>query len=264
MMPTATVFLFILLISVSETDSYSVSRYLLNYPTPADVSSFFTSVSSTLRDSLHNSPLSPINPVNLLHLASVIGLDGSALQPPKGPGGGGGVGGGGGIFNPGDYLNGGNGGQEGLLEKGLLALPLLSRNNTESDVTADSIVLINAEKKYASRKSGRNGHGGRGGLMGGKIVESKVESAIKRWWERNTAGSKGLLVYLFPAVCSQLAVLRTAVPFFLDRLSQYLQPIYIGLSFLLTQKSGAGIIQATLWTSVLIGEKSAGVGNIAA
>ena len=162
-------------------------------------------------------------PKHLFDLSIFSGFDGNHLQNPMRGGGGPTQG----------FLT--KGGDEGW-RKGLLALPFLKKNDTASAVSYVSTI----EESYNSRKR--------------KAAATEVDSFIKRWWARNTAGSKGLLIYLFPALCAQLSILRTAVPFFLDRLSQYLQPIYIGLSFLLLQKRGNSMIQAVLWTSVLVGE----------
>jgi hypothetical protein len=197
--------------------SFSLSRLLYDFPIRPEISSFFSTFSSTLRDS----------PGNLVDSGCLNGLDGSRLQPPFNGGGG----------SHSGFLS--NLGDEGW-KKGLLAVPLLHKNDTRSPFSI----------KYLSNGGGNN-------RMIAKSVTDVVEdSLIKKWWQRNTKDSKGLLIYLFPAVCAQLSILRTAVPFFLDRLSQYLQPIYMGLSFLLLQNRGASIIQATLWTSVLIGEFS--------
>jgi hypothetical protein len=197
--------------------SFSLSRLLYDFPIRPEISSFFSTFSSTLRDS----------PRKLVDIGCLNGLDGSRLQPPFNGGGG----------SHSGFLS--NLGDEGW-KKGLLAIPLLHKNDTRSPFSI----------KYLNNGEGNN-------RMRAKSVSDVVEdSLIKKWWQRNTKDSKGLLIYLFPAVCAQLSILRTAVPFFLDRLSQYLQPIYMGLSFLLLQNRGASIIQATLWTSVLIGEFS--------
>lgn len=206
----------LLLLCVSQdVISFSLSRLLYDFPIRPEISSFFSTFSSTLRDS----------PRKLIDIGSLNGLDGSRLQPPFNGGGG----------SHSAYLS--TLGDEGW-KKGLLAIPLLHKNDTESPFTIK--YLSNSDGNYRIR-----------GKSSTDVVE---DSLIKKWWQRNTKDSKGLLIYLFPAVCAQLSILRTAVPFFLDRLSQYLQPIYMGLSFLLLQNRGASIIQATLWTSVLIGK----------
>ena len=213
---TSNIFWILLLYAITEESiSFSISRLCFNFPKNQDVASFIQSVSSTIRDS----------PKNLLDLASLTGADGSQLQPP--------IGGGGGDYFSGEFLNGAN--RE--WEKGLFAMPFIKKNDTTSSEFITYLSAIEANRYGASRGATDRG----------------VDAAVKKWWARNTLGSKGLLIYLFPALYSQIAVLRTAVPFFLDRLSQYLQPIYMGLSFLLLQKRGASIIQATLWSSVLIG-----------
>jgi hypothetical protein len=58
---------------------------------------------------------------------------------------------------------------------------------------------------------------------------------------------------MFPAFLAQLMVLQTAVPFVLDRLTQYLQPIFILTSLLLLQPKGPVVLQALLWSSVALG-----------
>lgn len=164
------------------------------------------------------------SPKLLIDLTAFSGLDGYKLQPPPGGDGGSYLG-----FQP-------SPGDEGW-RKGLLVMPLLGKNDTGST----SSVRYLSSGDATSRSKGSRG------------TVKKEASVLMKWWQRNTADSKGLLIYLLPAVCAQFTILRTAVPFFLDRLSQYLQPIYMGLSFLLLQKRGASIVQATLWTSVLIG-----------
>ena len=164
------------------------------------------------------------SPKLLIDLTALNGLDGCKLQPPSGGDGGSHLGF---LPLPGD---------EGW-RKGLLVMPLLGKNDTGST----SSIRYLSSGDAANRSKGSRG------------VVKKDASGLMKWWQRNTADSKGLLIYLLPAVCAQFTILRTAVPFFLDRLSQYLQPIYMGLSFLLLQKRGASIVQATLWTSVLIG-----------
>jgi hypothetical protein len=209
--------LLLLLCFSQDVTSFTLSRLLYDFPIRPEISSFFSTFSSTLRDS----------PRKLVDIGCLNGLDGSRLQPPFNGGGG----------SHSGFLS--NLGDEGW-KKGLLAIPLLHKNDTRSPFSI----------KYLSNGEGNN-------RMRAKSVSDVVEdSLIKKWWQRNTKDSKGLLIYLFPAVCAQLSILRTAVPFFLDRLSQYLQPIYMGLSFLLLQNRGASIIQATLWTSVLIGKFS--------
>jgi hypothetical protein len=215
------IFLLLLLsVRLQENDSFSWSRILLSFPKNQDVSSFFSSVSSAIRDS----------PKNIIDFTSLNGLDGSLFQQ-------GGGGGGGGIRSM-DVLRGGKDGWK----KALLLLPSL-KNDTTSSLTDyfDNVECNSFGRGYQSMEKDKKKRKDRLNLL-------------RAWWERNTSGSKGLLIYLFPAICSQIAILSTAVPFFLDRLSQYLQPIYIGLSFLMLQKRGPGIIQATLWTSVLIGK----------
>ena len=168
------------------------------------------------------------SPKRLIDWTAFNGLDGCKLQPPSGGDGGSHLGL---LPFPGDER----------WRKGLLVMPLLVKNDTGS--TSSIRYLSSSDATNRSK--------------GGRGVVKKDASRLMKWWQRNTADSKGLLIYLLPAVCAQFTILRTAVPFFLDRLSQYLQPIYMGLSFLLLQKRGASIVQATLWTSVLIGASAA-------
>ena len=48
-------------------------------------------------------------------------------------------------------------------------------------------------------------------------------------------------------------MLQAAVPFCLDRLSQYLSPLYISVSLLLLQKTGPALVQTALCTSIFVG-----------
>ena len=94
-----------------------------------------------------------------------------------------------------------------------------------------------------------------GGMGSGRRRSPAAVSAaaLQRWWSVHTSGSRGLLVYLIPSLLNQLAVLQAAVPFCMDRMSQYLQPVYIFTSLLLLRRNGPALVQAVLWGSVACG-----------
>ncbi len=83
--------------------------------------------------------------------------------------------------------------------------------------------------------------------------DSKSLSSLYKWWVQRTKGRSGLLVLLVPAMISQMIILRTAVPFLIDRLSQYLQPLYIGTLITLFQPQGPNIIKSVLLSGIAIG-----------
>ena len=96
--------------------------------------------------------------------------------------------------------------------------------------------------------------GGRDGGVSSRRRKHLVSAAaLQRWWNVHTSGSRGLLVYLIPSLLNQLAVLQAAVPFCADRLSQYLQPIYMFTSLLLLRRSGPAVVQSVLWSSIACG-----------
>jgi len=83
--------------------------------------------------------------------------------------------------------------------------------------------------------------------------DRKSLSSLYKWWVQRTKGRSGLLVLLVPAMISQMIILRSAVPFLIDRLSQYLQPLYIGTLITLFQPQGPNIIKSVLLSGIAIG-----------
>lgn len=77
--------------------------------------------------------------------------------------------------------------------------------------------------------------------------------SLKSWWENHTKGSRGILIWLMPALLSQLAILRTVVPFFMDRLSQYMQPLAIAVLVALTPGKGLRAFQNILLVGAGLG-----------
>ena len=47
---------------------------------------------------------------------------------------------------------------------------------------------------------------------------------LSDWWIKSTQGRKGLLIWIIPAFLTRLAVLQTILPFFVDRVLQYVDP----------------------------------------
>ena len=76
---------------------------------------------------------------------------------------------------------------------------------------------------------------------------------MRTWWESHTKGSKGLLIWLMPALLSQLSILRTVIPFFTERLSQYIQPMGIAMLVGLTPGKGIRALRNLLLSSAAIG-----------
>ena len=48
---------------------------------------------------------------------------------------------------------------------------------------------------------------------------------FKEWWEDKSKGRSGLLVFLVPAVISQISILKRVTPFIFGITSQYIDPI---------------------------------------
>ena len=72
-------------------------------------------------------------------------------------------------------------------------------------------------------------------------------------WERFTRGRRGLLVYLGPAVFSQLLLLQRIFSFLFSRLVQYLNPLLIGVSIAMQSPRTLQLLQTAIWSSVAIG-----------
>ena len=77
--------------------------------------------------------------------------------------------------------------------------------------------------------------------------------SIETWWEGQTKGSRGILIWLLPALLSQLVILKSVVPLFTDRISQYLQPLAVFLFVALTPGKGMRLFQNIMLTSSAIG-----------
>jgi len=86
-----------------------------------------------------------------------------------------------------------------------------------------------------------------------QLQRQPQEFSMRSWWESHTKGSRGILIWLMPALLSQLAIMRTVVPFFTDRLSQYLQPMAIAMFVGLSPGKGLRMLQNVLLTSAGIG-----------
>lgn len=83
--------------------------------------------------------------------------------------------------------------------------------------------------------------------------DRKSLASLYKWWVECTKGRSGLLVVLVPAMISQMIILRTAIPFLVDRLSQYLQPLYIGTLITLFQPQGPKLIKSVLLSGIAVG-----------
>ena len=138
------------------------------------------------------------------------------------------------------------------------AVHMLVANNNNNNLF-NNLFSKNGTRSDGRKKLSRDGKGGKGKNDNAKDVmkyRRKYEPmmpSIYQWWERKTRGSSGLLLVLVPAMLSQLMILKTAIPFFVDRLSQYLQPVYVGTLVTLFQPQGPKIIQSILLASSLLG-----------
>ena len=83
--------------------------------------------------------------------------------------------------------------------------------------------------------------------------QQRQQLTLQTWWDSHTKGSRGILVWLMPAILSQLVILRTVVPFFTDRLSQYMQPLSIAILLALTPARGLRLLQNICLASAAVG-----------
>ena len=86
-----------------------------------------------------------------------------------------------------------------------------------------------------------------------KQQKQQQQLSVYTWWENQTKGSRGILVWLMPAILSQLMILRTVVPFFTDRLSQYMQPLSIATILALMPGKGLRLLQNICLASAGVG-----------
>ena len=78
-------------------------------------------------------------------------------------------------------------------------------------------------------------------------------SSTLRRWRSFSEGRSGLLVILVPAVLTQAFILQRILPFFVDRLVQYLNPTLIAISMLLQNPRTLDVVQSGIWSVVSIG-----------
>lgn len=77
--------------------------------------------------------------------------------------------------------------------------------------------------------------------------------SFEKWWENQTKGRSGLLLFLLPTIVMQLRILQTAAPFVFERLSQYLNPLSMIVSILLLKPSGIHYVRWFMLSSIVIG-----------
>jgi hypothetical protein len=85
------------------------------------------------------------------------------------------------------------------------------------------------------------------------INDSKQNLSLKKLWEEQTKGESGLLIFLLPTLAVQLKLFYAIIPFFVDRLVQYLQPISLITSIVLLNSFGFNFIQTSLWSTIILG-----------
>jgi len=87
--------------------------------------------------------------------------------------------------------------------------------------------------------------------VGDSVVNAE---ALLKWWEKKSIGRKGLLVWLMPALLSQLALLQTIIPFITDRLLQYVQPELVIVTTMLSRQVTLNVLKvafsASIWTGL--------------
>lgn len=83
------------------------------------------------------------------------------------------------------------------------------------------------------------------------ISKSQSSKAVKK--KSSTRPRSGLLLILLPAIAAQLSVLKIAMPFIAARLSQYMSPINVIMSFTLQHRYGRMFTNSFLWGSLFLG-----------
>jgi hypothetical protein len=82
---------------------------------------------------------------------------------------------------------------------------------------------------------------------------SKKTLSLGDVWANKTHNSKGLLIFLMPAVLNQLTLLSSMSSFLVDRLAQYLQPTMVLLACTLMQPAGVSFVRGLLFGSIALG-----------
>ena len=72
-------------------------------------------------------------------------------------------------------------------------------------------------------------------------------------WRSFSEGRSGLLVILVPAALTQAFILQRILPFFVDRLVQYLNPTLIVISMLLQSPKTLDLVQSGIWGVISMG-----------
>jgi len=85
------------------------------------------------------------------------------------------------------------------------------------------------------------------------ISSTKKSRSLSDLWAEKTQNSKGLLVFLMPAILNQLYLLSSMSSFLVDRLAQYLQPTMVFLACTLMQPVGVSFVRNLLFGSVALG-----------
>ena len=76
---------------------------------------------------------------------------------------------------------------------------------------------------------------------------------LSNWWKRQSEGRSGLLVKLAPTLATQFQLVRTAVPFCVDRMVQYIQPLNLVMLATLSKPRGIRALQYGLLASIGLG-----------
>ena len=76
---------------------------------------------------------------------------------------------------------------------------------------------------------------------------------LSELWHEKTKNSKGLLIYVVPALINQMALLHSMSAFLFDRLAQYFQPMIVVFAGALTTPAGVSIARKSLFSSITLG-----------
>lgn len=74
-----------------------------------------------------------------------------------------------------------------------------------------------------------------------------------QWWIKATEGHSGLLLVLAPTIAYQLRILQAALPFCIDRVMQYVQPLNFFFLSVISSQRGLEVTKTSLWIGIGIG-----------
>lgn len=121
-------------------------------------------------------------------------------------------------------------------------------NTTSSSIEGPLLVLrsLNNTSSGMKTKSRRS-------LSSSPTISFRLSNQLTEWWEKLTEGRSGLLLFLAPTIVSQFRILQTTVPFCVDRVLQYVQPLNLFLLFSTTQAKQLPVLKSIIVGGLALG-----------